>query len=96
MSTEEALERVEARVTGRVQGVGFRYFIQEIANRLHLAGWVRNAPDGSVELVAEGTRPYLDELLAAARQGPAGSRVDRVEHRFSSSEGPKGGFRIRH
>jgi acylphosphatase len=67
------------RVTGSVQGVGFRWFVRELARALDLAGWVRNEPDGAVVLMAEGTPDALAQLEAAVRVGPAGARVDHVE-----------------
>ena len=63
-------------VTGRVQGVGFRYFTAQAARRLGLCGTVRNLPDGGVEVVAEGAPELLEALVAAVRQGPLASRVD--------------------
>jgi acylphosphatase len=70
--------RVSVRVQGRVQGVGFRYFTHITARALQLTGWVRNLPGGDVEVVAEGPRQEVEQLLAALREGPAGSRVEQV------------------
>lgn len=64
---------------GRVQGVGFRFFVRERAALEGLAGWARNAGDGSVEVEAEGERDAMERFERALRQGPAGSRVDRVD-----------------
>ncbi|MGH7713935.1 MAG: acylphosphatase [Gemmatimonadaceae bacterium] len=69
-------ERFE--IAGRVQGVGFRWFVREQARALDLAGWVRNLPSGGVELVAAGSQLALDRLEAAVRAGPPGARVERV------------------
>ena len=66
-------------VSGRVQGVGFRYFTQDIARREGLTGLVRNLPDGRVEVIAEGDDTAVDRLEAALRQGPPRSRIDRIE-----------------
>jgi acylphosphatase len=63
------------RVEGRVQGVGFRWFVREAARRLDLAGWVTNRPDGSVEVAAYGTPEGLQRLQAALRRGPPGADV---------------------
>lgn len=72
-------ERLTARVTGRVQGVGFRWWVQRQATDLGLLGWVMNADDErSVELVAEGSRAALDDLERRLRRGPSGARVDSV------------------
>lgn len=74
-------------VQGRVQGVGFRWFVHREAYELDLCGWVRNTEDGHVEIVAAGDPADLDELRASIRRGPRGSRVDRViEHVLEESE----------
>lgn len=75
-------------IQGRVQGVGFRWFVHREASELELRGWVRNTEDGDVEVVASGTAGDLDELRGSLRNGPRGSRVDRViEHYLDESEG---------
>lgn len=66
-------------ISGRVQGVGFRYFTQAAAAHAGLAGWVRNLPDGRVEAAAEGEPAALTAFEAQLRQGPPGSRVDHVD-----------------
>lgn len=68
-----------ALVRGRVQGIGFRYSARAKASSLGVTGWVRNLDDGSVEVVAEGSREDLDELLAWLRRGPAGAEVSGVD-----------------
>ena len=75
------------RVTGRVQGVGFRWFTWDAAKREGLVGFVRNEPDGSVEAVVEGEREALDRFEWSISSGPAGGRVDRVD----SDTGPATG-----
>ena len=70
--------RLRAVAYGLVQGVGFRYYIHARARTLDVTGFVRNLPDGSVELVAEGQRPALEELLRAMQRGPLGARVTNV------------------
>ena len=87
--------RLEAHVHGRVQGVGFRYFVLEEAARLRLTGWVANDRDGAVSLIAEGPRPVLDELLALLRNGPPAARVDRVDTVWSSATGEFTRFGVR-
>jgi acylphosphatase len=67
------------RIRGVVQGVGFRYAMCEEAERLGVAGWVRNRRDGSVEAVAVGPRSALDALQQWSARGPRGARVDAVE-----------------
>jgi acylphosphatase len=75
-------------IKGRVQGVGFRWFVHREASELALRGWVRNTEDGDVEVVASGTPDDLAELRESLRRGPRGSRVDRVlEHHLDESEG---------
>ncbi len=66
-------------VRGRVQGVGFRWFVEREAHILQLAGWVRNDPDGSVEVLAMGTRDQLAGLRSRLQEGPRAARVDDVE-----------------
>jgi acylphosphatase len=66
-------------VSGRVTGVGFRYFTQDAARREGLAGVVRNLPDGRVEAIAEGDEASVTRLEIAVRRGPSRARVDRVE-----------------
>ena len=66
---------VRWEVTGRVQGVGFRWFVRQQARRWGVRGWVRNRPDGSVEIAAAGTPDALDGLLAAVHRGPPGAEV---------------------
>lgn len=82
-------------VTGRVQGVGFRFSTEGEADRLGLAGWVRNRPDGGVELEAEGPPDEVDELVAWLRTGPPGARVDDVVTSEASPTG-EAGFTTRH
>jgi acylphosphatase len=74
-------------VRGRVQGVGFRWFVHREASELQLKGWVRNTEDGDVEIVVSGAPEDLAELRSSLHKGPRGSRVDRViEHSLAESE----------
>jgi acylphosphatase len=66
-------------VVGKVQGVGFRWFVREQARRWGVRGWVRNRPDGSVEIAASGAEESLEGLLAAVRRGPDGAAVADVQ-----------------
>jgi len=68
-------------VRGRVQGVGFRWFVEREARTLGVAGWVRNNPDGGVEVLAMGTREQLLTLRGKLHAGPRASRVDAVDER---------------
>jgi acylphosphatase len=72
------METIHLEVRGRVQGVGFRWYIVEKAEELKLAGWVRNRADGNVEIAAAGSREALVKLESAARSGPRGARVEEV------------------
>lgn len=89
-----ALKQVQLFVRGRVQGVYFRASTQREARRLGLTGWVRNRPDGSVEVVAEGEEVQIRELYGWAQKGPSAARVDRVETRWRSYTGEFPDFRI--
>lgn len=66
-------------VHGRVQGVGFRYFVQHVGNRLGLCGKVRNCPDSTVEIVVEGDAGKIADLIRQVETGPSLSRVQRVD-----------------
>jgi acylphosphatase len=88
------MERLHAIVHGDVQGVGFRYFVQRKGQQLGLRGWVRNNDDGTVELVAEGSRQALDQLRRALEEGPRLARVDRVETRWSNATGDLNAFEL--
>ena len=72
------MARLVAVVAGRVQGVGFRYYVVREARRLGLDGWTANEVDGSVRVVADGPRDTLEVLLDALREGPPASIVERV------------------
>ena len=71
--------RLHAVVRGRVQGVGFRWFVRETARSLDLAGWVMNRRDGRVEVEAEGTADAIESLNRALNEGPDGAHVEQVE-----------------
>ena len=74
-------------IQGRVQGVGFRWYVQREAGLRDLRGWVRNTEEGEVEVVASGTAEVLAELRASLRRGPRGARVDRlIEHYLDERE----------
>ena len=81
-------------IRGRVQGVGYRFFIVRRAGSLGIAGWVRNRPDGAVELEAEGARARLECLLEAAREGPVGARVTAVDEEWSERAPRLRGFQV--
>ena len=84
---------VRLRIEGRVQGVGYRVFVERNALALGLDGWVRNRRDGGVEAVASGTDDTVEELIARCRAGPPASRVDRVEV-LAEDEAVASGFTV--
>ncbi len=81
-------------LTGRVQGVGFRAWIERTARSLGLSGWVRNRRDGTVEAVFAGPAAVVDDMIARCRRGPDHARVE-VLQRHEESEPPPAGFLIR-
>ena len=81
------MKAVQARVTGRVQGVSFRWYTQEQARGLGVTGWVRNEPDGSVLVHAEGEDDAVDALVAWCRSGPSMARVTDVAVRDAAVSG---------
>jgi acylphosphatase len=93
-STEKAVEARRFVVRGRVQGVGFRWFVEREAHMLGIAGWVRNNSDGSVEVHAQGTRDQLLGLHSRLRQGPRAARVDNVEESEARPVAGAASFRI--
>ena len=78
---------VDATVTGRVQGVSFRYYAEQQARRLGVTGWVRNEPDGSVAVHAEGPEDAVDALVDWCRSGPPMARVRHVAVRMGAETG---------
>lgn len=92
---DEEKKMLHVVVEGRVQGVGFRYFVVDQASRLGVTGWVRNRWDGSVEVTAEGELSKLNKLLAALYQGPRGSYVSGVNVQWHPASGDFGGFQVR-
>jgi acylphosphatase len=89
------LQQLHAQIEGRVQGVGFRYFVQQSATRLGVTGWVRNRWNGTVEVVAEGDRTQLDQLVARLNRGPTGSLVQKVDVSWAEASQKFSRFRIR-
>ena len=95
MDKLEDMVRVYLRIEGRVQGVFFRASAQEEAGRLGLKGWVRNCPDGSVEVVAEGERKKIDDLVGWCHHGPPGARVNDVRLQWDDFQNEFPDFRIK-
>ncbi len=92
-ATEKQARRFLVR--GRVQGVGFRWFVEREAHILQVAGWVRNNPDGTVEVLAQGTRDQLAGLRSRLLEGPRAARVDDVEVSDTEPEPGLYSFQIR-
>jgi acylphosphatase len=88
--------RLSVKVSGMVQGVGFRWHTLRVAEGLRLSGWVRNLRDGSVEIQAEGERATLERFLEWCRHGPDFSRVDKVSVSWGPAQDEDAGFVIRH
>ncbi len=96
MSGEDhQLHAIHAIVRGRVQGVSFRYYTLLRAHELNLRGWVRNLPDGTVEVLAEGSQTQLDQLTVFLDTGPVGARVDGVAINWQQATGQFTDFIIR-
>jgi acylphosphatase len=90
------LVRAHAVVTGRVQGVGFRFTAVDQARRLGVCGWVRNQADGSVEVEVEGERAGVEALVRFLHRGPPGARVEDVALRWEPHRGDLPPFQARH
>ena len=86
---------LHAIINGSVQGVGFRYFVRTVAADLGLKGWVRNRPDGRVEVEAEGDEDQLHQLELQLWKGPYFSRVENVECTWSQDSKGFESFEIR-
>jgi acylphosphatase len=85
---------VRLRIEGRVQGVGFRVFVERSAVALGLDGWVRNRRDGGVEAVVSGTPAAVEQMIERCHVGPPASRVDRVEV-LAEDEAIASGFMVK-
>jgi len=90
----DSISRVHAWISGRVQGVFYRASTHEKATSLGLKGWVKNLPDGRVELVAEGPPDKIEELLEWCQQGPPGARVTDIEVKHEKPTGEFADFSI--
>jgi acylphosphatase len=87
--------QLHVKLGGKVQGVGFRYFVRQKAAELAITGWVRNLKDGRVELLAEGARSDLERLLISAQQGPRGSQVEDVDASWEMANADLKGFEVK-
>ncbi|PIY97299.1 MAG: acylphosphatase [Candidatus Kerfeldbacteria bacterium CG_4_10_14_0_8_um_filter_42_10] len=87
-------KRVLLKIYGQVQGVGFRYYTQDLARRLKLKGWVKNEIDGTVTVAAEGKTKKLEELVSWCRNGSGTAAVEKVEVQWKKFEGNLERFEI--
>ncbi len=90
------IKQLYAIVHGRVQGVSFRYYTVQTARTLGLTGWVRNLPDGTVEVLAEGPCPPLEQLLAWLHEGSPSAVVKQVRYEWRDASGEYRDFRTRY
>ena len=88
------MQRLHAIISGRVQGVSFRYYTQQEAQKLGVKGWIRNRPERTVEVTAEGERDKLDDLLAFLHHGPPAAKVENVQSTWSDAIGEFSDFQI--
>ncbi|MFB0523327.1 MAG: acylphosphatase [Candidatus Bathyarchaeia archaeon] len=88
--------RAHVLVSGRVQGVFFRFETRRLARRLGIAGWVRNRSDGQVEAVFEGEKEAVERMVEFCRHGPSGARVTNAEVRWEEPTGEFEGFNVRY
>lgn len=91
----QTMERLTARIAGDVQGVGYRAFARRCARSYGLTGYTRNMPDGTVEVVAEGPRGLLEDLLTALRRGPVSAEVSEARAQWGVATGDFATFSIR-
>lgn len=87
--------RVHAFVSGKVQGVGFREATRRRAVELQVSGWTRNLSDGRVEVLAEGERASVEQLVVFLHEGPRSAEVRRVDAEYDAPRGDLGGFEIK-
>lgn len=88
--------RIHAFVSGMVQGVSFRSETKRIAKNLGIKGWIRNLPDGRVEVLAEGEKDKIGALIEFLKKGPPAARVDNVDVKIEDHKGEFKGFSIKH
>jgi acylphosphatase len=93
--SQKDIQELHAYVRGRVQGVGFRYYVVDEALALGLRGYARNEYDGSVEVLAQGPRPALDRLVSLLWRGPSAARVSEVQTTWRQPTEHLSGFHVR-
>jgi len=89
-------QQVIVHISGRVQGVGYRYFVLQLARSLNLTGYVRNLRDGRVEVIAEGEELALKSFLEELQQGPAGASAIQVETKWQETKGDFANFEVKY
>lgn len=89
-------KKVLVHISGRVQGVGYRYFVLQLARNLNLTGYVRNLRDGRVEVAAEGEEEVLKSLLVELQQGPPGAAVSQMETKWTETTGDFAAFEVKY
>ena len=94
MNTDPVSQRVKITVFGDVHYVGFRFSTIEVARDLALVGWVKNEPDGTVQIVAEGEKEKLENLVTWAKQGPPLAKVEKIEVVWGSATREFSGFEV--
>ncbi|KUO41730.1 MAG: acylphosphatase [Hadesarchaea archaeon DG-33] len=88
--------RAHMLVSGMVQGVSFRYYTQDLAQRLGVHGWVRNTRDGQVEAMFEGEKEVVERMLEFCRRGPSGASVTNFKVKWENYRGEFSGFEVRY
>ncbi len=95
MTEQAEILRAHVWVQGRVQAVGFRAFVQQVALQIGVTGWVRNVGYDTVETVAEGTKEQIEGFLRMVKHGPMNSRVDESREEWEQVTGEFGSFRVK-
>lgn len=95
LSSQKPIKTLQLHISGRVQGVGYRYAMRTAARQLGVTGWVRNLYDGSVEALIQGEDEILTDMLAWCARGPSFARVDAVRQTTIGGEAAHGNFVIR-
>ena len=88
--------RVYLKVKGLVQGIGYRYFVIQTAQKLSLSGWVRNCSNGDVECEAQGSEKNLKDFFAFLENGHSWARIDKIQHEAISEKANEIGFEVRY
>ena len=96
MTGQNEFVRIHVWVKGRVQGVGFRAFVQQNAYVIGVTGWVRNVGYDAVESVAEGTKAQIDQFLQMVKRGPSVSRVDETREEWEQATGEFRSFGVKY